>query len=37
LPGTLEAAASNLADVGVAPTSEEPCVLVGDKGYGNPS
>ena len=33
LPGTLEAAASNLADVGVAPTSEEPCVLVGDKGY----
>jgi transposase len=33
LPGTLEAAAHNLADVGVAPTSEEPCVLVADKGY----
>ena len=33
LPGTLEAAAHNLADVGLAPTPEEPCVLVGDKGY----
>jgi len=33
LPGTLEAAAHNLADVGLAPTSEEPCVVVGDKGY----
>ena len=33
LSGTLEAAAHNLAEVGVAPTPEEPCVLVGDKGY----
>jgi len=33
LPGTLEATARNLAEVGVAPTLEEPCVLVGDKGY----
>lgn len=33
LPGTLEAAARNLADVGVAPRPEEPCILVGDKGY----
>jgi hypothetical protein len=33
LPGTLEAAARNLADVGFAPTAEEPCSLVGDKGY----
>ena len=33
LPVTLEAAASNLADVGVAPRPEEPCILVGDKGY----
>jgi len=33
LPGTLEAAARNLADVGFAPTAEEPCILVGDKGY----
>jgi transposase len=33
LPGTLEATARNLAEVGVAPTPEEPCVLVGDKGY----
>jgi hypothetical protein len=33
LSGTLEVAARNLAKVGVAPTVEEPCVLVGDKGY----
>jgi transposase len=33
LPGTLAAAARNLAEVGVAPTPEEPCILVGDKGY----
>ena len=33
LPDTLEAAARNLADVGFAPTAEEPCILVGDKGY----
>ena len=33
LPGTLEAAARNLAEVGLAPTRAEPCVLVGDKGY----
>ena len=33
LPGTLEAASRNLAEVGLAPTQAEPCVLVGDKGY----
>ena len=33
LPGTLEAAARNLAEVGLAPTLDEPCALVGDKGY----
>ena len=33
LPGTLEAAARNLAEVGLAPTRAEPCGLVGDKGY----
>ena len=33
LPGTLDAAAGNLAEVGLAPTREEPCVVVGDKGY----
>ena len=33
LPGTLEAAARNLAEVGLAPSVGEPCVLVGDKGY----
>ena len=33
LPGTLEAAAHNLAEVGLAPTRDEPCALVGDKGY----
>ncbi len=33
LPGTLEAAAHSLTDVGLAPRLEEPCILVGDKGY----
>ena len=33
LPGTLEAAARNLAEVDLAPTPDEPCALVGDKGY----
>ena len=33
LPGTLEAATNNLAEIGLAPSVEEPCVLVGDKGY----
>ena len=33
LPPTLEAAASNLAEVGLAPSEEEPCVLVADMGY----
>ncbi len=33
LPGTLAAAERNLAEIGLAPTQEEPCVLVGDKGY----
>ena len=33
LPGTLEAVERNLAEVGLAPTRVEPCVLVGDKGY----
>ncbi len=33
LSGTLEVAARNLAEVGVAPTMEKRCVLVGDKGY----
>lgn len=33
LPGTLEAAARNLEEVGLAPTPEEPCDVVGDKGY----
>ena len=33
LPGTLEAATDNLAAVGLAPSAEEPCVLVSDKGY----
>ena len=27
MPGTLEAAARNLAEVGFAPTRQEPCVL----------
>ena len=33
LAGTLEAAARNLAGIGLAPSEAEPCVLVGDKGY----
>jgi hypothetical protein len=33
LPGTLEAAAANLATVDAAPTSEDPAELVADKGY----
>jgi transposase len=33
LPGTLEAAACNLAEIGLAPSVGEPCVVVGDKGY----
>jgi transposase len=33
LPGTLEATARNLAAVGLAPTPEQPCGLVTDKGY----
>jgi transposase len=33
LPGTLEAAAANLAAVGAAPTPEDPAELVADKGY----
>ena len=30
---TLEVAACNLAEVGLAPSEDEPCVLVADKGY----
>ena len=33
LAGTLEAAARNLAGIGLVPSEAEPCVLVGDKGY----
>ncbi|MFO1097828.1 MAG: transposase [Xanthobacteraceae bacterium] len=33
LPGTLEAAARNLAAVGLAPTQDEHCDVVGDKDY----
>lgn len=33
LPGTLEAAAGNLAGIGLAPSVGEPCIVVGDKGY----
>jgi transposase len=33
LPGTLEAAAGKLAAVGLGPTPEAPCTVVGDKGY----
>ncbi|MFG1466808.1 transposase, partial [Xanthobacter sp. DSM 24535] len=33
LDPTLEAAARNLADIGLAPTPEAPCELVADKGY----
>ena len=37
LPGTLEAAARNLAEVGLAPTPEEPCGLVGDPRHASQS
>ena len=33
LPGTLVAAARNLAEIGLSPSVGEPCTLVGDKGY----
>lgn len=33
LPGTLEAAETNLAKVGMAPSATEPAELVADKGY----
>ena len=33
LDPTLEAAARNLADIGLAPTLEDPCDLAADKGY----
>lgn len=33
LPVTLEAAARNLDGIGLAPSIDEPCILVGDKGY----
>ena len=33
LSPTLEAAARNLEAVGLAPSEEEPCVVVADKGY----
>jgi transposase len=33
LPGTLEAAETNLAKVGMAPSAAEPAELVADKGY----
>jgi transposase len=33
LPKTLEAAASNLAKIGLEPTKAEPCELIADKGY----
>ena len=33
LSPTLEAAARNLGEVGLAPSEDEPCVLVADKGY----
>ena len=33
LDPTLNAAARNLADIGLAPTTEDPCDLVADKGY----
>ncbi len=33
LSPTLEAAARSLAEVGLAPSQEEPCVLAADKGY----
>jgi hypothetical protein len=33
LSATLEVAARNLVEVGLAPSEDEPCVLVADKGY----
>ena len=33
LPVTLKAAARNLDGIGLAPSIDEPCILVGDKGY----
>jgi transposase len=33
LPGTLKAAAANLEKIALAPTAEEPCELIADKGY----
>src|SRR3546814_5909970 len=33
LDATLETAARNLADLGLAPTSGDPCDLVTDRGY----
>jgi transposase len=33
LPDTLKAAAENLEKIGRAPTKEEPCELIADKGY----
>ena len=33
LPVTLELAARNLDGIGLAPSIDEPCILVGDKGY----
>ncbi len=33
LSPTLEVAARNLGEVGLAPSEDEPCVLVADKGY----
>jgi len=33
LPVTLESAARNLDGIGLAPSIDEPCILVGDKGY----
>ena len=33
LPGTLEAAAANLAAIDAAPTAEDPAELIADKGY----
>jgi len=33
LSGTLEAAAVSLAGIGLAPTPQAPCAVVGDKGY----
>jgi transposase len=33
LSPTLDAAAANLAEVGLAPSEREPCIVVADKGY----